>query len=114
MNNPTIDGVSPEQHEERRKLRDLMVGYLPMAQLIPLAKAIQEAGFVTTAPVVERQAAEIAGLKADADRYRKLQKLSPYRFKKMQDASTTDGGDVFYFHRDRFDAYLDATQRYKS
>ncbi|MDN6876914.1 hypothetical protein QO209_31100 [Pseudomonas citronellolis] len=44
----------------------------------------------------------------DAARYRELRKLSPHRFRKLQDAATTDGGDVFYFHADRFDAGLDA------
>lgn len=41
-------------------------------------------------------------------RYRWLQKATPYRFKKIQDASVTDGGDVLYFHADRFDAAVDA------
>ena len=41
-------------------------------------------------------------------RYRWIQKATPYRFKKIQDASVTDGGDVLYFHADRFDAAVDA------
>ena len=41
-------------------------------------------------------------------RYRWLQKATPYQFKKIQDASVTDGGDVLYFHADRFDAAVDA------
>jgi hypothetical protein len=45
----------------------------------------------------------------DAERYRWLQKTSPYRFRKIQDASVTDGGDVMYFHKDRFDSAIDAT-----
>lgn len=40
------------------------------------------------------------------DMYRHLQKVTPYRFKKIQDESITDGGDVMYFHKDRFDAAL--------
>lgn len=40
------------------------------------------------------------------DMYRHLQNVTPYRFKKIQDASITDGGDVMYFHKDRFDAAL--------
>jgi len=44
----------------------------------------------------------------DAERYRELRKFTPYRFKKMQDASVTDGGDVLYFHADKFDALMDA------
>lgn len=40
-------------------------------------------------------------------RYRWLQKATPYQFKKIQDASVTDGGDVLYFHADRFDAAVD-------
>jgi len=43
----------------------------------------------------------------DAARYRELRKITPYRFRKIQEAATTDGGDVFYFHADRFDAGLD-------
>lgn len=49
--------------------------------------------------------AELAQLKV---RYGFLRKVTPYSFKKMQDASTTDGGDVIYFHADRFDAQIDA------
>lgn len=51
---------------------------------------------------------ELLALIADARRYRALCKVTPYRFRKMQEASITDGGDVFYFHRDRFDEDLDA------
>ena len=54
-------------------------------------------------------AAAPAAPAADAgliDMYRHLQTVTPYRFKKIQDASITDGGDVMYFHKDRFDAAL--------
>ena len=54
-------------------------------------------------------AAAPAAPAADAgivDMYRHLQKVTPYRFKKIQDASISDGGDVMYFHKDRFDAAL--------
>lgn len=44
----------------------------------------------------------------DAERYRKLRTVTPYRFKRMQDASVTDGGDVLYFHSGRFDVLMDA------
>ena len=60
------------------------------------------------APVAPLYAAPAAPA-ADAgivDMYRHLQKVTPYRFKKIQDASITDGGDVMYFHKDRFDAAL--------
>lgn len=56
----------------------------------------------------EQQACQAA--ESDAARYRWLRKVTPYRFKKMQDAATTDGGDVLYFHADRFDAAIDAAQ----
>lgn len=46
---------------------------------------------------------------ADAERYRKLRKLTPYRFKKIQDEAIIDAVDVKYFHADIFDAGLDAT-----
>lgn len=55
----------------------------------------------------EQQAREAA--ERVAERYRWLRKTTPYRFKKMQDASVTDGGDVLYFHADRFDAAVDAS-----
>ena len=54
------------------------------------------------APAAPAAAAD-AGL---VDMYRHLQTVTPYRFKKIQDASVTDGGDVLYFHKDRFDAAL--------
>ncbi|WP_339492445.1 hypothetical protein [Pseudomonas rhizophila] len=54
----------------------------------------------------EQQAREAA--ERDAERYRWLRKVTPYRFKKIQDAAVTDGGDVMYFHSDRFDAAVDA------
>ena len=60
------------------------------------------------APVAPLYAAPAAPA-ADAglvDMYRHLQTVTPYRFKKIQDASITDGGDVMYFHKDRFDAAL--------
>lgn len=44
----------------------------------------------------------------DARRYRKLRKVTPYRFKKLQDACTADAGDTLYFLADRFDALVDA------
>lgn len=40
----------------------------------------------------EQQACQAA--EQDAARYRWLRNATPYRFKKMQDAATTDGGDV--------------------
>lgn len=46
----------------------------------------------------------------DAERYRKLRTVTPYRFKKIQDQALTDGGDVLYFHADRFDAAIDAAR----
>ncbi|ALQ01444.1 hypothetical protein [Pseudomonas brassicacearum] len=57
-----------------------------------------------------RQAEQQAGQAAEREavRYRFLRKVTPYRFKKMQDAATTDGGDVLYFHADRFDTAIDA------
>lgn len=54
----------------------------------------------------EQQARKAA--ERDAERYRWLRKVTPYRFKKIQDAAVTDGGDVMYFHSDRFDAAVDA------
>ena len=44
-------------------------------------------------------------------RYRWLQKATSYRIKKLQEVSVTDGGDVLYFHADRFDAAVDAAMK---
>lgn len=52
--------------------------------------------------------AENAELRGDAGRYDWISTATPYRFKKIQDASLTDGGDLLYFHRDRFNAAIDA------
>ena len=49
----------------------------------------------------------IEGLAKDAGRYRWLQKASPYMHKKIRDLAITDGGDVFYFHKDKYDASID-------
>lgn len=51
--------------------------------------------------------AENAELRKDAGRYEWISTATPYRFKKIQDAALTDGGDCMYFHRDRFDAEID-------
>lgn len=53
---------------------------------------------------------EVESLRSDSARYQWLRKVTPYRFKKIQDASVTDGGDVLYFHADRFDELVDAAQ----
>lgn len=74
---------------------DLPLGWVSMTteQLLP--------GWVLAAAPAAPEAD--AGL---VDMYRHLQTVTPYRFKKIQDASITDGGDVMYFHKDRFDAAL--------
>jgi len=60
-------------------------------------------------PTLDEQVKRMSEALATAERrYEALQKLTPYRFKKMQDASVTDGGDVLYFHSDKFDALMDA------
>jgi hypothetical protein len=60
-------------------------------------------------PTLAEQVKRMSGALATAERrYQGLQKLTPYRFKKMQEASVTDGGDVMYFHSDKFDALMDA------
>lgn len=53
--------------------------------------------------------AQRAELLRDVERYQKLRTITPYRFKRIQDSAITDGGDVFYFHSDKFDAGLDAS-----
>jgi hypothetical protein len=63
---------------------------------------------LATDAVVLALLAERAELK---QKYRWLQKVTPYKFKKMQDASTTDGGDVLYFHENRFDIEVHAAMQ---
>lgn len=55
-------------------------------------------------------AARLEAAERDAARYRVTQKITPYRFKKIQDASISDACDVLYFHKDRFDSEIDAMQ----
>ena len=57
---------------------------------------------------IDHLTAERDAAVADAERYRKLRKLTPYRFKKIQDEAIIDAVDVKYFHADIFDAELDA------
>ncbi|HHF0638470.1 MULTISPECIES: hypothetical protein [Pseudomonas] len=62
----------------------------------------------TQSRLLDEVRTENTALRKTAERYRELRKITPHRFKKLQEAATTDGGDVFYFHADRFDAALDA------
>ena len=57
---------------------------------------------------LEKLKAENEPLRKDADRYRWLRKVAPSTLNKMQVRATTDGGDVLYFHADRFDPLVDA------
>ena len=84
---------------------------------MPWDKAIELIAVVTKIPDAEKQRLLCLDdqyemmtqrLIAAEQRYRTLSKITPYRFKKMQDASVTDGGDVLYFHADKFDALMDA------
>ncbi|MBI6948564.1 hypothetical protein [Pseudomonas koreensis] len=60
-----------------------------------------EVVLATEFDAMKRQYAELEA------RYSFLRTVTPHKFKKMQEASTTDGGDVLYFHSDRFDAQID-------
>lgn len=51
--------------------------------------------------------ARLRAAEKDAERYQKLSVVTPYRFKKWQEACTIDGGDVFYFKRESFDELVD-------
>ncbi len=51
--------------------------------------------------------ARLRAAEKDAARYQKLSVVTPYRFRKWQEACTIDGGDVFYFKRERFDELVD-------
>jgi nucleoside-diphosphate-sugar epimerase len=59
---------------------------------------------------IRDMAARLEAAEGDAARYRVTQKITPYRFKKIQDVSISDAGDVLYFHKDRFDSEIDAMQ----
>lgn len=60
------------------------------------------------ASVVAALEAEVARLRADAERYRKLRVVTPYRFKALQDACTADATDTLYFLGEKFDAAIDS------
>lgn len=62
-------------------------------------------------PAIAALLAEHAELKRDAERYRWLQKASPYMHKKIRELAITDGGDVFYFHKDKYDVAIDAAMQ---
>lgn len=51
-----------------------------------------------------------AGDAEDAARYRWLRTVTPYRFKKLQDACIADATDTTYFLGDKFDAAIDAAR----
>lgn len=81
---------------------------LTAAQLVDKVKWGVDNFSETQGRLLDEVRAENTALRKDAERYRELRKITPHRFKKLQEAATTDGGDVFYFHSDRFDAALDA------
>ena len=55
--------------------------------------------------------AEIAGALRDAERYRWLRTVTPYRFKKLQDACIADATDTAYFLGDKFDTAIDSAMQ---
>lgn len=59
---------------------------------------------------LERVKASEAAAHKEVIRYHWLRKQTPYRFKKIQDASLIDGGDVVYFHSGNFTAAIDAAR----
>lgn len=73
----------------------------------------EEAGYARglNDSAIDTLRAEVEALLVDAERYRWLQKATPYRFKKIQDACISDAVDVLYFHKDRFDAAVDAARQ---
>lgn len=81
---------------------------LTAAQLVDKVKWGVDNLAETQGRLMDEVRAENTELHKTAERYRELRKITPRQFKKIQEAATTDGGDVFYFHADRFDAGLDA------
>lgn len=81
---------------------------LTPAQLVDKVKWGVDNLAETQGRLMDEVRAENTELRKTAERYRKLRKITPRQFKKIQESATTDGGDVFYFHADRFDAGLDA------
>ena len=57
---------------------------------------------------VARLRAEADSLRKDAERYRWLQKQTPYRFGKIQAACVIDAVDTLYFMSEEFDKQVDA------
>ena len=55
--------------------------------------------------------AEIAAALRDAERYRWLRTVTPYRFKKLQDACIADATDTAYFLGDKFDTAIDSAMQ---
>lgn len=52
----------------------------------------------------------LAECREDAERYRWIKKVTPYKFKKIQDECIADAGDTLYFLSDKFDAEIDAAR----
>lgn len=57
---------------------------------------------------IARLRAEVEAVRVDAERYRWLQKQTPYRFGKIQAACVIDAVDTLYFKADEFDSQVDA------
>ena len=91
-------------HSVRIPQRKFLVIESDWPEYDPAWKLIQDR--VQGRPILDAAPAAPAADAGIVDMYRHLQKVTPYRFKKIQDASVTDGGDVLYFHKDRFDAAL--------
>ena len=64
-----------------------------------------------TAWNTRENSAEIAGALRDAERYRWLRTVTPYRFKKLQDACIADATDTAYFLGDKFDTAIDSAMQ---
>lgn len=61
--------------------------------------------------LLRTHSAEIAGALRDAERYRWLRTVTPYRFKKLQDACIADATDTAYFLGDKFDTAIDSAMQ---
>lgn len=115
MTTPAYPTITDELLAELESSASAACQYSPEdwfpADVLWTAMEREDAAYVATAKpwTILALLQHVRELKVDVDRYHKLRTVTPYRFKKIQDGAITDGGDIFYFHSDRFDEALDAS-----
>lgn len=76
-----------------------------------IARALPCWEYRNAQPLYTAQPAPPTDVIRDAERYRWLRKITPYRFRKLQEASIADTGDTLYFLGGKFDSFVDAAIR---